>query len=318
MIDAQKLTENHDSLLKAGGFSNSAPNAVRGTTHTDGLPAIECRTWDAVVRAVGHFKYRHSADVLLRGQVCPTQTMKPSLYRNVPPGVDLDRMMDDFRSFYTKKVKKETAVQAASTEALVQHYGIRTRWLDVVDSIPHALFFAAHEYVRSPFNETMQSYVPAVCEFGYLYLLETDIGDPWRDETSGEAAPGLWWTKRRSMVCDLRQAKPSKALRPHAQHGLLLRPPKGNDNLDDHVVARIAVPTREARSWIGGGAAITREGLFPAPDWDTVYGRLLVDKTTNALSEFRRDHATNGGALIGSITRFDFVDYTTFNGSQQQ
>ena len=41
-------------------------------------------------------------------------------------------------------------IHKLATEPLLQHYGIETRWLDVVDSVPHALFFATHQLVASP------------------------------------------------------------------------------------------------------------------------------------------------------------------------
>lgn len=196
--------------------------------------------------------------------------------------------------------------QRVTTEPLLQHYGLRTRWLDVVDSVPHALFFATHDYVDSTAKAGTKTYIPSVAEWSYVYLIEVSELDPWVSPDSGTTAPGIWWSASRARVCDLRQAKPSHALRPHAQHGMLVRPPPGRLSLCDHVVARLAVRVREARTWLGNGLGTCREGLFPPTRWDAVYGTLLAEPAQAAFSSFTA--ANPSAKWFGDITKFDFIE----------
>jgi hypothetical protein len=70
--------------------------------------------------------------------------------------------------------------------------------------------------------------------------------------------------------------------------------------LTDRLVARIAVPTAEARRWISA-TALEPEELFPSRHWDGVFGSLLSPQS----ARFFGDEAACGRDW-GQIQKFDF------------
>lgn len=112
-------------------------------------------------------------------------------------------------------------------EALVQHYGLPTRWLDLVDHVQTAAWFAYHVG-----SESAAQRDDAV---GYFYAVARPGG-------AAEAA---------GSVIDLRR-KPSEWLRPHVQQAWALKaadPSRNLGSLTDFVVAEFIVPRPLLRSW---------------------------------------------------------------------
>jgi hypothetical protein len=128
-----------------------------------------------------------------------------------------------------------------------------------------------------------------------VYLL--DVGPLKYRRHAGENLVGYSRSKELEIV-DLRSLKPSHALRPHAQHGLLVRALSPETEMWPLLVARIAVPTREARQWIAAGS-LEREALFPMRVWDSVYDMLLSDR----MKDFLDRESQNWGEIL----RFDFA-----------
>jgi len=263
-----------------------------------GAPCVIAHTYRALISAVGYFKYNHPTPLLLRGQTACFGLMHASLHRAAP--FPSDANIEAFLRRYRKALNVDTtSVSKLSTEPLLQHYGIRTRWLDVVDSVPHALFFATHQLVKSPLKTGHLTYVPSRAEYGILYLL--DAGALTATRRNGATVHGCWRGSQGIDLVDLRKLKPSLALRPHAQHGLLLRDTAGRVDLWDRLLARIAVPTASARQWISS-TAFAPEEFFPHRTWDGVFGHLLSPKFSKFLA------AENVSGAWGDIMRFDFHD----------
>lgn len=185
-----------------------------------------------------------------------------------------------------------------STEPLLQHYGLQTRWLDVVDSLPHALFFACHDLWGSPALPGKHTFAPTLRKFGFVYVL--DIGQLRPVTRTGSQVVGYSRTSSGLRLADLRSLKPSTALRPHAQHGLLVRAPTRETDLWPHIVARIAIPAKEARGWIAGDA-LTRESLFPPQVWDDFYKKVQSVRMNALLA-----NEVKAGRNWGSVLTFDF------------
>jgi hypothetical protein len=223
--------------------------------------------------------------------------MVPSLLRRTSPPSDtaVERFLDRYRRAFNVD---KTPRQRLSTEPLLQHYGIETRWLDVVDSLQHALFFATHELCDSPQVPGRKTYAPSLREYGFVYLL--DVGHARPVTRQRERVVGYWKTSTNCLLADLRALKPSNALRPHAQHGLLVRSINSAD-LWSHLVARVAVPANEARRWTAA-PSLERDALFPPPIWDLIYGTL----TSTKMADLLQDEARRGRPW-GDILRFDFV-----------
>ncbi|MGK2954935.1 MAG: FRG domain-containing protein [Solirubrobacterales bacterium] len=174
----------------------------------------------------------------------------------------------------------------AAIEPLLQHYGVRTRWVDVVDNIWIALWFACHElrvvgrYGHHARRDPNETYTPSA----YITLLNAGACVP-----TGQ--PGISRSAV-ARVADLRTAVPSVYVRPHAQHGLLIaagswstETPHDLVHLEELV---IEIPLRSALDWLGGGISLTPYVLFPPADHDEGFRRLL---------EFAPDPPTNLGGF---------------------
>ncbi|NOK09079.1 FRG domain-containing protein [Corallococcus exercitus] len=264
-----------------------------------GVGSLEVKSYHALVRTIGYCWFRSESSVLLRGQTKCYRSLAPSASRSTDPAGligSMDAFLDRFRAatnFDTGPIFQRT------TEPTLQHYGLRTRWLDLVDSIPHALFFATHRLVTSPFDPSKKAYIKSPKGEGVIYVI--DVGDITPASVAGSTIPGLFDTDWGGTVCDLRRAKPSHALRPHAQHGWLCRGPDGKLDLWDRVILRIFFNVADARPWIDGALSVEPEGMFPPPSWDEVFKMLISEKVNTFLTSER---AT--GLDLGEILNFDF------------
>ena len=91
------------------------------------------------------------------------------------------------------------------------------------------------------------------------------------------------WGENAEML-DLRYAIPSLFLRPHAQHGVLLRSfkylPDGgmryNSDMSDLVQGIIRFNLLDGLEWLGNGSSLDVSSVFPPPAFDSGYGDLLI------------------------------------------
>ncbi|MBZ4488077.1 FRG domain-containing protein [Microbacterium sp. cx-55] len=165
-------------------------------------------------------------------------------------------------------------VRRASVEPLLQHYGIRTRWVDLVDNAWVALWFACHEYVMTDGGNFAYLRPRLLTSAASAYIVVVDIGP-----TEPTAIPGYWLADTVRLI-DLRYAVPSIYVRPHAQHGLLVAPRGGLGGeapmaVERTVRAAIQIDLALAREWLGTGAMVTDYVLFPPAVRDEGYRRLL-------------------------------------------
>ncbi|GEM_PF-3200018 len=268
----------------------------------DGIPTVYAKTYVGLVRVVGYVQYRTEHRVLMRGQTACYGVMKPSAYRGagareVDPA--LETMLEGFRaaSSLDRRPRHEP-----STEPFLQHYGIRTRWLDLVDNLLHALFFAAYEQVRT--DDGTWQHRPATSERSYIYLVdcgsERDI-HPVQvvEKRRVVGVSGVWEGSDGFQLCDLRRAKPSKVLRPHVQHGYLCRPGERQSDLWDRVLARVELATADALRWLGEGAAVLPAMLFPGPRADQAFAKLLEPGVEAFFA-----HEVAAGRDFGAVARY--------------
>jgi hypothetical protein len=242
----------------------------------------------ALVQASGYLKYGLGSSsgraVYFRGQTSMYASLSPSLFRDIK-----NRGAQDARIAAVNDVIEEarTAINLLGklplpvVEPLLQHYGLNTSWIDLVDNIWVALWFACyraratgnmgrylHFERRLPRNESEKE------RFAYILLIATDfIGA----ETK---IPGIWRRSSTELV-DLRIAAPSIFLRPHAQHGLLFRAKGGLERRDVDYSAAIAgvirVSLEDALDWLGEGKLLGVHTLFPPPTYDHGYRILLQE-----------------------------------------
>lgn len=254
-----------------------------------GLEVFEAPNPHALVQAAGYLKFTLARDkqkgVFFRGQTKLYGNLSPSLLRGVPNGprtLYRLRLLEEFLENVDVAGLALRAVDRSCREAVLQHYGIKTTWIDVVDNIWVALWFACHtaQVVGWP-EESLhfERRTPDVRrgeEFAYVLLLQSSI-------TPHPVRPG-YYQDNRSETIDLRIAVPSHFVRPHAQHGLLIRrlSNRGNpvsDNRPLHV-GTIRVRLASALDWLGTGATLTSHSLFPPAYYDYGYRELLANVAT--------------------------------------
>jgi len=184
-------------------------------------------TAHALIQAAGYLKFVEGAKrqaVFFRGQRKLYGSLSPTLYRGISTQ-KAQSSRSNAISDACRLIARENAifdqVPPEAHEALLQHYGLNTSWIDLVDNIWVALWFACHQAKavgdygqflhferRNPSDERFP--------FAYILLVATDL------RPSAPFVPGLWRGPNTELI-DLRVAAPSIFLRPHAQHGVLFR-----------------------------------------------------------------------------------------------
>lgn len=252
-----------------------------------GMEEFHAPTPHTFIQAAGYLKHtrarKHGKGVFFRGQTCLYPKMAPTLLRGITDGPTSVKRRATMKAFIDSVVFDRKAMRAVPPfchEALLQHYGVKTTWLDVVDNIWVALWFACHraltigrsqEYLhfeRRPLRNSCED----DDQFAYVALLESAYFSSVEDE------PGHWRDDR-SETIDLRIAAPSQFIRPHAQHGILIRrlSHKGLPVCDFSplLVGVIRVELRDALDWIGSATTLSSHSLFPPAFYDYGYRELL-------------------------------------------
>lgn len=213
--------------------------------------------------------------------------MKPSAYRNG----DYSESVEDSISLVLKLPPfNSIEISRAAIEGMIQQYGGVSRWIDVVDNIWIALWFACHRaWVSSDIAETKKAKeyvhssmqyvhyerrVPRLekCSSRYAYIVLIGV-----EENLELKSPGFYKSQRDELL-NLRQALPSQFIRPHVQHGWLIRRRNGIDyvrDLKDMIYGIIQIPLDIALNWLGDSKAFTVDSIFPPPAFDTGWRDLM-------------------------------------------
>lgn len=279
----------------------SLRHASNQTDPTTGAQVLHVTRPHALIQAAGYLKHVRAAQfdkrVYFRGQ--------RKLYPSLPPSAYRDARTPQMRSERAKQIdavlnrirdgdEALRAVDERAREPILQHYGMNTRWLDVVDNVWVALWFACHTaHSHGRYNEYLHyerrvERREAMGErFAYILLLEV-AGATWAG-----VGPG-WYRDDDSVALDLRIAAPSQFVRPHAQHGLvaqaLSHAGKVAADFSSLVVGIIRIDLADALDWLGIGHMLSVHALFPPSFYDVGYKELLAGVTT-------------GGEIIGSIAQ---------------
>ena len=177
-------------------------------------------------------------------------------------------------------------------EPLLQHYGLSTTWIDLVDNIWVALWFACNQAHVSGKNSEYLHFErrrpSGANDFAYVLLVAANS----RQQVG---VPGLYKGPVTELV-DLRVACPSIFLRPHAQHGVLFRKRGVGQtrpvDYSDRIRGMIRMSLADALEWLGAAPTLGTHSLFPPPYYDHGY-KFLLD------GNFRSD------GNVGSISRLE-------------
>lgn len=254
------------------------------TADASGVNVLHAEEPHALVMAAGYLKFKlaksSSEGIYFRGQRKLYGSLTPTLYRGLTAQKAQDKKHTVLASLLTKFRKSGNIFGSFGDyahEPLLQHYGISTSWIDLVDNVWVALWFACHRAMAigkaSEFVHFERRLPSDDEKFAYILLVGADISSRSRNK------PGYYFGDNTELV-DLRMAAPSVFLRPHAQHGLLFRM-KGDEGgrpLDyaDQVRGIIRVDLAKAIDWLGTGKMVNTHSLFPPPYYDNGYQILLT------------------------------------------
>lgn len=262
------------------------------------IPLWEVSNIYGFIKLFGHAKFINNqyGSVLFRGQTKIYPSFQPSAYRNASVCVadsQVEKMIkvlsddkgkDDNPNHTVNTFTKadKTGKGKAIIEAILQHYGFGTRFMDVVDNQWVALWFASHrrmcdeEFCPDYSNcikcyESMR-YMESTDEYSYIYL----IGVP--DEKGQYNQKGIVQSSKHCLV-DIRRACPSTILRPHMQHGMVVSFYDDNCNFKksyaEQIIAIIRIKTQTCLEWLRGDKTLTANALFPCPAHDGMYEMIL-------------------------------------------
>jgi hypothetical protein len=270
-------------------------DAETATDASSGIDVFHVRDPHALVQAAGYLKFvlaDEGKHVFYRGQSRLHQGLIPSLFRGHHSRQAQDKRICALKSAIEgarKRIKALGNLPEQVMEPLLQHYGLRTSWVDLVDNVWVALWFACyrahaagengkflHFEKRAPRTESTLE------RFAYIVLVAVDTMQ------GSTATPGLWRGDQTEFI-DLRVAAPSIFLRPHAQHGVLFRL-KGDavrrpNDYHPAVVGAIRVGLDDALEWLGEGTLLNIHALFPPPLYDHGYRFLLQDWSSTHIPE---------------------------------
>ena len=260
---------------------------------------IHVKTPHLLTQIAGYSKFVSGGEnqtIFFRGQSKVYEKMLANIYRaprvgGLPKPDYLHGLINKYLADLEGSGAMIAPTPRRAYEPLMQHYGMSTRWLDAVDNIWVALWFACFEAkykgkLNRFINYERRSLANADDDFAYIIVMQFDQLQPIVDE------PGFFGNDGYEVV-DLRVATPSLYLRPHAQHGVLFKKKRvvtpADADAAGAVFGTIRVSLLDALSWLGSGDLLTAHTIFPPAFYDQGYLRLL-------------ENAPAGGKWIGTIT----------------
>lgn len=260
------------------------------------VPVFSVESYNGLNQIIGYAKYINSdATILYRGECKLHSSLRPSINHTITSQAARDKantrlnllisnaLSDkEFSSFI--KLDNSTSNSRYILESVLQHYGISTHCIDVVDNHWVALWFGQNRCIKRKNINTYYQYIKrniraldtssvlgSIDEaYQYLVLLAT--------EYSPQNGQGISINSD-TITIDLRSVIPSVFLRPHAQHGWIIRknPHKPNDDCDlsANVVAILRIRIDYANEWLGSGELLSIGNLFPSPAFDQGYDAFI-------------------------------------------
>lgn len=265
------------------------------------VPVYDISTLHALNQIIGHIKFnnREFGDVYYRGQASLFDALTPSLFRSrnghraTLARVDtlaqiVTRMMESSKISREFKLGRSKKANRLKIEGILQHYGVPTKSIDLVDNHWIALWMGLYECHKQVKVDTYYHYqrreIPFVdilkgnkslddTLYQYILLLALPYGS--------YIADGLFESND-YFVVDLRKALSSIFLRPHAQHAIVAaRKVKTPKDVTDYDMSEAVVGVLRMRidlvdKWMGDGTLVTQDNLFPPPSMDKGYDQLLL------------------------------------------
>lgn len=232
----------------------------------DGLSVLELPSPQLLAGFSSYLKYHCAGKVYFRGEERFFNSTIPSLFRDIDGEITseitnrkraFDELVDTLTDLYTAKRFKE------DFRPLLQHYGIKTDWLDLVDNIFVALWFS-----NNGSKET----------FSYIkFFADTNLA-----------------------VKNLGENHSSLSLRPHCQHGLsatkkVVKWDAENIDFSHNLIAIVRLPNVLEMQL--SGYLFSHAYMFPDEEIDNTYKLLKMKKFQTNLDKITAKHGLVKNAL---------------------
>lgn len=252
-----------------------------------GLEVLQINTLQSLIQVLGYQKFKLSGKggrIVYRGQTAlynmgndehGEYLFQPSALRKVRRDVALNATktkVKDQIGVLRKMVPRFASVEQfsnAALEGLLQQYGIPTTWFDAVDNIWIALWFACYKSD----NSVIIGKNPESRSFWHMVRRNPRLEEP-KDRFAYVFVLGA--DAKNAELIDLRNELPSDYIRPHAQHGVMIRT-RGvkSINMFSLVKGIVRVRLEDALDWLGDGGMLRPESIVPPPNYDSGFKMLL-------------------------------------------
>ena len=173
--------------------------------------------------------------------------------------------------------------------AFLQHYGVKTPWLDVVRNLYSAIWFATHELRATGLDGVV---VPTNNDYGWISFFRR------KHRATGKTL----------RVKDISAHHSSTHLRPHAQHGGSLAMQTDNASAPNHCqdfntfrIAQIRIPN--TTEWKLSGYMASNAFMFPSRRFDGSLRLLITSHVQSILDDACEKFSLPVGSL-GTISSF--------------
>ena len=231
--------------------------------------------------------------VYLRGCTENYETAYPSLFRELPDDdfVREQKKRWDAYKYVLHNLQdiKGGRWRRKDLGAVLQHYGIKTPWFDVVRNLYSAIWFATHELRNSGPDGVAK---PTGNDYGWISFYRRKA----------------WPTKKCLRVKDLSAHHSSTHLRPHAQHGGSLAmqmdevdTPYPCQDFNRFRIGQIRIPY--GTKWRLSGHMVSSAFMFPPRDLDESLCRLSIPAVQDILDDACTKFNMGSGSL-GKISSY--------------
>ncbi|HSV63715.1 MAG TPA: FRG domain-containing protein [Chthoniobacterales bacterium] len=225
-------------------------------------PAIVAR-FASQIRQEALLYFGNCTKVLMRGQTRNHAGMVPGLFR-LPNDTANSKLLLKAEARFEREIQKIKLgrLKRPPLAALLQHYGYYTSWLDVVDNLWIAVWFATHTFDRHALSGMTTSFTRE--RSGWIYFIATEVNS------------------RELSFADLRAAHHPLSLRPHTQHGWSVRSRRVSvSDLNEWVIACVEFPIGD--HWTIDGYLGSADFFFPRAEIDDTLRR-LIDKDVDGIA----------------------------------
>lgn len=166
-------------------------------------------------------------------------------------------------------------------EGILQQYGLPTTWFDAVDNVWVALWFSCYKS-DMPTNIRI-SKIDHKKEWQERAFVHMVRRSPSTD-TSGYSYIFILGEHYNNVeLVDLRSSVPSDFIRPHVQHGVLIRTAGVKSvNMFELVKGIIRIRLQDALDWLGNGMIFQPSSILPPPNYDAGFKQLLMSESQYA------------------------------------